>query len=99
MSSAAPDRLSTEAQQLWDRIMADYQIADQAGQLVLQAGLEAFDRLRQAQALLEADGLIVTDRYGQRKAHPATAIERDCRSAVLAAFRLLKLEPGEAGAL
>src|SRR5690348_2616603 len=97
MTKSAPDRLSAEAQRLWDRIVADYQVEDAAGRLILQSGLEAFDRLREAQRLLELEGLLCRDRFGQPRPHPAILIERDCRTQLLAAFRLLRLEPGEAG--
>jgi len=59
---------------------------------VLLTALEALDRMRQAQALLDADGLTVTDRYGTAKAHPAVTIERDSRTAFLRAMRELGLD-------
>jgi hypothetical protein len=39
-------------------------------------------RGEQARELLDAEGLTVTDRYGQVKPHPAAGIEQACRLAV-----------------
>ncbi|MGE4194624.1 MAG: phage terminase small subunit P27 family [Pseudodesulfovibrio sp.] len=88
----APAHLSKEAKSWWDNIMNEYEIQDQAGQLILQTGLEAFDRMRQAQGLLKKEGMTTVDRFGQPKAHPMTIVERDNRAAMLAALRQLNLD-------
>ena len=41
---------------------------------------------------------MLTDRFGQKKAHPATSIERDARAQVIAAIRALRLAPDVEGA-
>jgi len=96
VKKASPSNpLSTEARQVFDRLVSDFGIQDEAGRLLLGTAMEALDRLREAQALLRADGLIAIDRYGMKKSHPACGIERDARNQLLAALRLLRLEPGE----
>jgi hypothetical protein len=78
--------LSAEAKGLWRKLHKDFNIADAAGLLLLRSGLEAFDRMRQAQAQLARDGLTVADRFGQQK--------------MLACLRALKLDdeaPGPVG--
>jgi P27 family predicted phage terminase small subunit len=92
-SDGPPNHLSAEARRLWKRIRDDYAIDDSAGLLLLQNALEAHDRLVEARRLLKRDGLLVRDRFGQEKQHPATLIERDARSQVLASLRALKLAP------
>ncbi|MFC1680358.1 P27 family phage terminase small subunit [Pseudomonadota bacterium] len=90
--SPPPVTLAHEAGEWWTRILKEYEIEDNAGLLLLQTALDAFDRMRQAQGLLAKDGLTVTDRYGQHKQHPAAAIERDNRSQMLMALKQLNLD-------
>lgn len=88
----APKGLSKEAREWWSRLVAEYGINDEGGRLLLGNALEAFDRMREAQQLLKRDGLVSKDRFGQRKPHPAAAIERDARGQLLAALRALNLD-------
>ena len=87
-----PKTLSAEAKRWWERLMEEYELTDEAGQLILQTSLEAFDRMRQAQARLKKEGLTVEDRFGQPKPHPLTTVERDSRSQMLAAIKQLNLD-------
>ena len=80
-----PRHLSKEARQLWLELIAEYAIDDAAGLLLLQTGLEAFDRMREAQAQIKRDGATVKDRFDQIKAHPQITVERDARAAMLSA--------------
>ena len=90
---AAPKHLSAEARKLWSQLRSDYAIDDSAGLALLRAACEASDRAQQARKLIDADGMVSTDRFGQRKPHPAVAIERDSRTQLLAALRALRLSP------
>ena len=87
-----PKTLSREAKAWWRKLITEYQIEDEAGYLLLMTGLESFDRMRQAQAALAEDGLTVTDRFGQAKAHPLCVVERDSRSQMLASLKMLNLD-------
>lgn len=71
---------------------SEYGIEDDAGLLLLQTGLEAFDRMRVAQEAIREEGMTVFDRFGQRKAHPLLPAERDARAQMLAALRALNLD-------
>jgi len=87
-----PRGLSVAAKRWWREIEAEYGIEDAGGLLVLQSACEAFDRMRQAQAILAAEGLVTRDRFGQAKVHPAAIVERDSRAQMLAAIKQLNLD-------
>jgi P27 family predicted phage terminase small subunit len=87
-----PKVLSTEARTWWKRLVSEYAIDDDAGLLLLQTAMEAFDRMRVAQEAIREDGVTVLDRFGQRKAHPLLPAERDARSQMLAALKALNLD-------
>ncbi len=88
----APKPLSAEARTWWRRLTVEYGISDQAGLMVLQIALEAFDRLRNAQSVIAADGPTVKDRWGQTKAHPLLSVERDARGQLLSGLKQLCLD-------
>jgi P27 family predicted phage terminase small subunit len=88
----APSGISAEARVWWTKLVAAYELDDEAAQFLLLQAMESFDRLRAAQALVEKDGLVVEDRFGQKKPNPATMIERDSRTALLRALRQLNLD-------
>lgn len=90
--ATAPKGLSPEAKTWWKRLISEYAIADEAGLLILQSGLEAFDRMRGAQAQIKRDGATFLDRFGQVKAHPILPVERDARAAMLHALKALNLD-------
>ena len=89
---SVPPTLTKEAGGWWKRLIDQYAIDDDYGLLLLQTALEAFDRMREAQAVVSEEGLQVTDRYGQIKSHPACTIEKDSRSQMLASFKALNLD-------
>ena len=77
---------------MWSRMLSEYDLADEAGLMILQTALEAFDRMRGAQTAISKDGLVVRDRWGQTKPHPAASIERDARAQYLGALKQLNLD-------
>jgi|ERR1051325_1204604 P27 family predicted phage terminase small subunit len=87
-----PNGLSAAAKRHWREIQAEYGIEDPGGLMVLAAACEAYDRMREAQALLKAEGLTTKDRFGQARAHPAVIIERDSRGQMLSAIKQLNLD-------
>ena len=74
---------------------ADYELGDAAGLALLRAACEAFQRAQEARKLIDRDGAVIIDRFGQPKPHPAVNIERDSRAQLIATLRALKLEPGD----
>ncbi len=86
-----PQHLSREAKGWWRKLVAEWELGDDA-LLLLRAALESFDRCNQARLLLDKDGLTVLDRFGQAKIHPAAAIERDARLQMVRCWRALNLD-------
>jgi P27 family predicted phage terminase small subunit len=86
-----PDSLSGESQALWLAVVSGWAL-DRPGELVLLSACEALDRMRQCQATLKAEGLTTEDRFGQTRAHPLLAVERDSRNAVLKSLKQLGLK-------
>lgn len=84
--------LSDEAQQWFNKIKAEFAITDDAGLLLLQTAMEAFDEMRQAQKSMEGTGGVYQDRFGQPKTHPAAAQVSKSRKDMLQALSKLGLE-------
>ncbi len=80
----APPGLSKTARMWWRKLVAEFEIEDPGGLLILETALRAHDRMIQARDWLDAEGLTVQDRFGQAKPHPCAVIERDSRAAMLA---------------
>lgn len=87
-----PSKLSAEAKRWWRRITGSYAIDDDAGRLLLQTAMEAFDRQRACGKRIDADGVAVLDRFGAAKPHPLLNAERDARAQMLAALKALNLD-------
>ena len=88
----APKHLTREAKKQWEKLLNEYSIEDEAGLLLIQTAMEAFDRMREAQSIIKTEGMQVADRFGQMKAHPLTTVERDARSAMMQAIKSLNLD-------
>jgi hypothetical protein len=87
-AAGAPEHLSQSSRELFDRLVVDYSLADDAAALaILQAAMESKDRAEQARAAIDRDGLTMVG-----KAHPAVTIERDSRAAFLAGLKHLRLD-------
>ncbi len=80
--------LSIEARKLWKRIAREI-VMDEPAVVLLNILCQEWDRLTEARQILKAKGIIVKDRFGQEKPHPACAVERDAVTAVSRAWRLL----------
>ncbi len=93
MQKSSPTKtLGSEAEAWRSAILAEIGGLDQAGQLLLQSALEAFQRSQAAEAILDRDGLVFEDRFGQTKPHPAATIARLERESMVRALRALGLE-------
>src|SRR5688572_6720409 len=89
-----PRHLSLPARRLFASVVELYEL--EAHDLaIFVKSLEAWDRAEQARELVAAEGLLITSRLGERKAHPAVMIERDSRTAFLSGMRQLGLDDAE----
>lgn len=89
-----PRYLSKEARTWWKRLSAEYEgdLSDPASQLLLETAFSSFDRWQQAIKTLKREGSIVKDRFGQKRAHPCIAVERDSKAMMISALRQLRLD-------
>jgi len=91
MNTKPPKTLSVEARKWWRKYLETYDL-DDAALMVLESALESFDRMRQAQALIRTEGIVLTDRFGQKKTHPAVVIERDAKAGMVRQIQALNLD-------
>ena|SRR5437879_607300 len=87
-----PKHLSAEAKKWWRKLCDEYDLSDSAAQLLLENALSSFDRWQGARKILAREGAVVRDRFGQRVAHVAVAIERDAKGMMVRAFKALNLD-------
>jgi P27 family predicted phage terminase small subunit len=83
---------SSEARRWIKSLREEFRIVDAHREMLLGQLAESFDRLREAQKILSAEGLTVKDRWQQPRMHPACIIERDCRNALLKTLKDLGLD-------
>ena len=88
----APKGLSATARQWWKKIHQEYELLEPDRLLLLEAGLQSYDRWQAARAVLDREGVTVLDRFSQAKMHPLFFVERDSRLSMLRSFRQLGLD-------
>lgn len=99
-NTTAPKGLSPEALEFWNDVQREYAVDDAAGRRLLLTACQSLARMHEAQKLIEKHGVVVKDRFGQLVRNPACTVERDARSAMLAALKALNLDvapPGKPG--
>jgi hypothetical protein len=75
-----PGHLGTETRRWIDGILEDFTRKSHHFKILVKAA-EAHERGEEARKILKTEGIVITDRFGTKKAHPAVAIERDARVA------------------
>ncbi len=86
-----PEALSKRSKLLWRRLLGEYGFGVHELEL-LQSALEALDRMAEAKAILDREGIITRDRFGAPRKHPAVSIEEQARIAFVRGMRELALE-------
>lgn len=76
-----PEHLSATAQAWVQSVLETAGDASESERLLLVKAAEAFDRSETARRRIERDGIVIEDRFGQKRPHPAVKIEQDSRSA------------------
>lgn len=92
MAKKVTTEFSSEGKALFEKLISEYQIQDAGGLAILKTGIEAFERMRAAKAQIDKDGMTIEDKWGQIKAHPLCAVERDSRAQFLAALKQLNFD-------
>jgi len=87
-----PSDLSADAAQRWSALVEEFGVRDAAGLETLHVGLRSFDVSQTLAAVLERDGPIFLDRFGQPRAHPALPALRDARALYLHAIRWMNFD-------
>lgn len=59
---------------------------------ILDSGLRQHKLWRKAERLMELEGIVIRDRFGQSKPHPASTIARDAHAGFLRAMKALNLD-------
>ncbi len=89
---SAPAHLKTAGRDLWAGVLRGYALDESHQRAILSAACEAADRQVEARDAIVRDGAYIdTDRSGL-KAHPALAVERDSRLAMVRCLRELGLD-------
>lgn len=90
-----PSGLSERAAALWRDVHDEFELAPAEVELLTEA-CRALDRADEAAAVVDRDGLVVSDRFGSPKAHPAIDVERSARAFFAAAVKQLQIHATEA---
>ncbi len=83
-----PKNLSRDSRKLWLQLNREWELDTQA-LMVLRVGLEAYDQLKEARALIDLEGAIIETPTHFFKEHPALKVEREARAGFLQAWRML----------
>ena len=86
-----PPHLGEPERAIWAYIVADWS-GSRASFAVLTAGLEAHQRARECREIIGEEGMVVTGRDNQPRAHPLINAERDARRAFAQTFRQLGIK-------
>ena len=95
----APAHLSAPAKKWWRALTDTYEFTEPDSVLILETALSCYDRAEAAREMVQKEGAVVKDRFGQLKAHPATVTERDGKMAMLRALKQLGLDVLPPGSL
>lgn len=86
-----PKHLRKPTQTWVKSVLSDYDLEEHHFKLLLSAA-ESWDRICAAREIVDAQGLTYTDRFGQPKARPEVAIERDNKVILARLLRELALD-------
>jgi phage terminase small subunit len=87
-----PDHLARTEADLFAKIVRAYGLHDEVSKQILEEACASLQRARLAREAIDREGVSFRDRWGQIKANPLCAVERDARAGALSAFRQLNLE-------
>lgn len=86
------DKVKKEGKKLKKSILSEFDISDRGGLEILDRAIESFRRMREAEEIIDKEGLTVENRFGEKKEHPALNTERKARGQFLLAIKQLNLD-------
>jgi phage terminase small subunit len=87
----APKHLEISTQKWVKSVLSDFELDEHHHKLLVLAA-ESWDRAVAARTVIDAEGMTYNDRFGQPKARPEIAIERDSRISFARLLRELALD-------
>jgi hypothetical protein len=93
---AAPTELEKPERALWRKVVESYDFGtDSAALAILESSLIARGRARRCREIMDRDGELTFDRFGQSRQHPLLPAERGAQGNFIAGMRSLGLSLGE----
>ena len=74
------DHIRRESKIEINRLIREYDISDSGGLLLLESWADADTTERNAQDIVNREGMVFEDRFGQKRCHPLLVTIRDARS-------------------
>ena len=84
--------LKTHGAALYAAIQKEFDLSEPSSEALLLTACQCLDRIHECRAFIEAEGLLVQDRFGQSKPHPLVVVERDARGQMMTAIKQLGLD-------
>jgi hypothetical protein len=85
-----PKAYTREARGFWEGVVREWDL-DVSALALLDNACRALMRVREAQKILAREGVVIKDRYGQSRPHPAAMIEQTAMATMLRHIRALDL--------
>lgn len=92
----APKELKRSGRRLWRAVQSEYELEEHERGLLVEM-CRTVDTLDRLAALVEDEGEILADRFGQPRPHPALVEARQLRIAYARLSAALRLPAGEEG--
>lgn len=80
----SPKHLNAAGRNLYQRLCLEFELEGEDSLTLATLAAEAADRETQCRRKIRDEGLTITDRFGQPKAHPALAVEHKARTQLAA---------------
>jgi len=85
-------KITVAGKKLKKDILAEFDISDRAGLEILNRAIESFCRMKEAELIIDREGLTVLNRFNEIREHAAVNIARKARSQFLQAIKQLNLD-------
>jgi len=83
--------LKGEARKVYTALVKNYHIIDKTKLMLVRTAATSWATILKCEAQVEKDGIIVLDRYGNEKSHPANDLIRQSKDQLLRALKQLDI--------